>query len=98
MFVVVFHVVTSAAVSGEGLVEIWVRNCVCDPKNIFELRAHGQDFVDLCFNLRFSFFALFGSCALRASGSTRRGSLGGMVDGAWRRGNRAPPGERDFPL
>ena len=34
-----FHMVTSAAVFGQGGVEIWIRQCLCDSKDIFVLHA-----------------------------------------------------------
>ena len=34
-----FHMVTSAAVFGQGGVEIWIKKCLCDSSGIFVLHA-----------------------------------------------------------
>ena len=52
--------VTSAAVFGQGGVEIWIRKCLCDSKDIFVLHATARILLirgSIC-------TALFGSCGL----------------------------------
>ena len=77
-----FHVITSAGVSRQGGVDIWVRKCLCDASDIFVFARHGENFSDSCLTSLFPILALLGPRALRASGSARRGSLDGKV-GAW---------------
>ena len=45
-----FHMVTSAAVSGQGGVKILVRKSLCGASDIFVLRATAGILVDSCFN------------------------------------------------
>ena len=56
----VFHMVTSAAVFGQG------KGRDLDWTVLVRLQGarHGHDFVDSCFNLRFPFHGLFGPCVL----------------------------------
>ena len=86
-----FHMVTSAAVFGQGGVEIWVRQCLCDSKDIFVLHATARILlirVSICAS---PFMLCSARACCEASRSTRRGSLDGMV-------TPASPGWRDFHL
>ena len=59
-----FHMVTSAAVFGQGRVEIWIRQCLCDSKDIFVLHATARILLIRVSILRFRLHALFGPCVL----------------------------------
>ena len=59
-----FHMVTSAAVFGQGGAKIWIRQCLCESKDIFVLHATARILLIRVSHCASPFMLLFCSCVL----------------------------------